>query len=397
MRILINFFIPGSALISGALFFLKTPYLHQVTRLQVDLGAVIILFLCTLLAWRFDRSRVIYALQVLFYADIGIHYLKVSTHSNSSTFITAVLFVNLIFVSLLRERGIHSLRGLLVLCLPIIQAAGLFYFWSELAQAPLIPYFGSSYVNLPSVLSTIPDLILLLIVITLLVQTIRFLRYPNPLEGALFWAIFAVAAALFFPIGIHTTILLTAAVLAILISFIESAYTLAYRDELTGVPGRRAMLEAFKKLGNRYSIAMVDIDFFKKFNDKYGHDIGDQVLKMVASRLAKCSGGGRAFRYGGEEFCVIFTGKNIEECLEHLEDLRASIGEQPFTIRKITRPLKKPKKKAIKKIKQNAVTVTVSIGVAEKTALYNQPDIVMKRADQALYRAKEAGRNQVRR
>ena len=395
MRILINFFIPGSALILGTLVFLTTHYLQQVTRLQVDLGAAIITLLCALLAWRFDRSRVIYLLQLLLYTEIGIHYLKVSTNTNSSYLITGVLFVNLIFVSLLRERGIHSLRGLFVLCLPIVQATGLFYFWSKLPLSPILPYFDTSYIHLPSPISTIPDLPLLLIVLTLLIQSIRFLRYPNPLEGAMFWAFVAVAAALFFPLGIHTTLLLSAAVLAILISFIEIAYTLAYRDELTGVPGRRALFETFKKLGNQYSIAMVDIDFFKKFNDKYGHDIGDQVLKMVASRLAKCSGGGRAFRYGGEEFCVIFPGKNSEECLEHLEDLRASIGEQPFTIRKITRPLKKPKKKATKKKKQNAVTVTISIGVAEKTPLYNQPDVVMKRADQALYRAKDAGRNQV--
>ena len=394
MRILFNFLVPGSFLIAAAVFFINSPYYSEITRFQVNFGAIILFILSALLAWRFDRSRILYILQLLFLANIGLQYLNVSTTSDTGFIITALLSINLAFISLLKERGIHSFRGLFVTSLPAIQAAGLFY-WLQSAPNPFISQFSISYLNLPSPLAMIPELILLLLVLSLLIQTIRFLRYPNPLEGAMFWTIVGVAVTQFLSSGIQITIVHTAAVLALLISFIETSHTLAYRDELTGVPGRRALMEAFSKLGGRYSIAMVDIDFFKKFNDKYGHDIGDQVLKMVAVRLAKCHGGGRAYRYGGEEFCILFPGKNVEECLEHLEELRASIGEHPFTIRRIARPVKKPKKPAKGKANQNSVNVTVSIGVAEKTSLYNQPEVVMKRSDQALYRAKEAGRNKV--
>ncbi len=394
MRILLNFFIPGSLLVTGAMFFLNSPYLQQATRFQVDFGAIIITALCALVAWRFDRSRVIYILQILLYTDIGIHYLKVAQATSTSFILTTTVLLNLMFVALLKERGIHSVRGIFITSLPVIQTAGLFY-WFTTTKTPVIPQLKISYLNLPAPLSAVPEVILFLLVLTLLIQSIRFLRYPNPLEGAMCWVIISIAATLFFAPGMHTTILHTAAVLALLVSFIEIAYTLAYRDELTGVPGRRALMETFSKLGGQYSIAMVDIDFFKKFNDKYGHDIGDQVLKMVAVRLAKCRGGGRAFRYGGEEFCVVFPGKNVDACLEHLEELRISIGDQPFTIRKIARSIKKPKKPTKTKSKKNEVRVTVSIGVAEKTSLYNQPEVVMKRADMALYRAKESGRNKV--
>lgn len=389
LRILFNFFISGSALILGAVFMYNSHYVQPIYRHNIDFGAIILAILCLLLAWRFDRSRVIYTLQLLILSSLAGRYLSDSWHN----IFTAALFVNLSFVAVIRERGIHSLRGVVICSLPFIQAAGL-HFLLQHEGMRLNAFLNTSLLNLPESISVFPETILLLIFTALIVQLIRFIRYPNPLEGALFWTVVAVSMASFQPGILQTTFLYAAAVLGILLSFVEMTYTLAYKDELTGVPGRRALMEAFRKLGGNYSIAMVDIDFFKKFNDKYGHDIGDQVLKMVAARLAKCSGGGRAYRYGGEEFCVVFPGKESEECLDHLEALRASIGEQPFTFRKLSRPIKKPKT-AAKKKKQNSVTVTVSIGVAEKTALYNQPEVVMKRADMALYRAKESGRNRV--
>src|SRR5215475_3125232 len=89
-------------------------------------------------------------------------------------------------------------------------------------------------------------------------------------------------------------------------AIVENSYRLAYHDELTLLPGRRAFNEAVMHLEHPFVIAAVDIDHFKSFNDTHGHDTGDQVLKLVAARLAEVGGGGRAFRYGGEEFTVIF-------------------------------------------------------------------------------------------
>src|SRR5207237_5805224 len=93
------------------------------------------------------------------------------------------------------------------------------------------------------------------------------------------------------------------------LSMIETSYFLAYNDELTGLPSRRAFNEAIARLENFYSIAVVDVDHFKNFNDQYGHDTGDQVLRLVAARLAGVSGGGQSFRCGGEEFVVFFLTK----------------------------------------------------------------------------------------
>jgi diguanylate cyclase (GGDEF)-like protein len=70
---------------------------------------------------------------------------------------------------------------------------------------------------------------------------------------------------------------------------------------------------------------MMDIDHFKKFNDTHSHDIGDEVLKMVAQQIARVEGGGAAYRYGGEEFCVVFAGKDNEYAREFLEDVRLCV------------------------------------------------------------------------
>src|SRR6185436_12678910 len=83
-------------------------------------------------------------------------------------------------------------------------------------------------------------------------------------------------------------------------ALMQESHRLAFRDELTGLPGRRALDARLRSLPGRYTVAMVDVDHFKKFNDTHGHDIGDQVLKLVGARLAEVGGSGKAFRYGGE-------------------------------------------------------------------------------------------------
>ena len=114
---------------------------------------------------------------------------------------------------------------------------------------------------------------------------------------------------------------------------VENSYVLAYHDELTSLPARRAFNEALLGLQKPYTIGVVDIDHFKKFNDTYGHETGDQVLRMVAAKLARVSGGGQAFRVGGEEFAILFSGESLPEALPHLEILRMEIEASAFRVR----------------------------------------------------------------
>lgn len=166
---------------------------------------------------------------------------------------------------------------------------------------------------------------------------------------------------------------------------------MAYVDTLTGIPGRRALEERFLHLGSHYLIAMVDIDFFKKFNDKFGHDIGDEVLKMVAKELSHVKNGGKAYRYGGEEFTILFSGKKKEECIMALEEVRERIFRRGFAIRDKNRPEKAPKKNTPQTpVKKEKLSVSIGASLSQKGKL---PQDVIKTADEALYKAKESGRN----
>jgi diguanylate cyclase (GGDEF)-like protein len=175
---------------------------------------------------------------------------------------------------------------------------------------------------------------------------------------------------------------------------VEASYMMAYRDGLTELPGRRALSEALPRLSGHFTVAMVDVDHFKRFNDTYGHDAGDHVLRLVAARLAQAPGGGTAYRYGGEEFALVFPGKGQEECLPHLEELRELVEASKFTMRRRFRPRVKPTTDR-GHTSRPEVVITVSIGVAERNQRNTSPDLVVRAADQALYRAKEAGRNRV--
>jgi diguanylate cyclase (GGDEF)-like protein len=183
----------------------------------------------------------------------------------------------------------------------------------------------------------------------------------------------------------------------LLAALLQESHHLAFRDDLTGLLGRRALQERLRSLGPRYAIAMVDVDHFKKFNDTHGHDVGDQVLKLVAGRLAKVAGGGIAYRYGGEEFSLIFPDRDAAAATPHLEALRGAIERYRMAVRGDDRPLSTDDTASLRldRRPQKTLSVTVSIGLAEPGAELRTPGEVLKAADAALYRAKQAGRNRL--
>jgi diguanylate cyclase (GGDEF)-like protein len=262
----------------------------------------------------------------------------------------------------------------------------------------------------------IPQLALLAFVAAFVVLFVRLLLYHKPVEGGLLWAL----AATFLSLQTNAVDRIGVAYwatagLILVASIIENTYVLAYHDELTSLPARRAFNEALLQLETPYAIAVVDIDHFKSFNDTYGHDTGDQVLSMVAARLARVSGGGQAFRVGGEEFSILFRGKSMRDVLSHLDDLRIAIEESKFRVRATPDRRanlrdggrRKDDKKSTEARSRSAarrlpvesalgeLSVTVSIGVAEPTPKAHEVEQVIQAADKALYRAKKAGRNRV--
>lgn len=235
-----------------------------------------------------------------------------------------------------------------------------------------------------------------LIAFTVLI--IQYIRKPRPLHAAqlvgllgLFWAL---PKTFILPFTLN--IMCSQVMLMIASAVAHEAYQMAFRDELTGLPGRRALNERMQRLGRNYVLAMSDVDHFKKFNDTHGHDVGDQVLRLVASKLSKITnGGGRAYRYGGEEFAIVFAGKTVDECMPHLEAIRETIAAYAIHLRnQDNRPQDDMQGRQRRAGSQaSTVSVTVSIGVAERQPEHRNPEEVLKAADEALYAAKGAGRN----
>jgi diguanylate cyclase (GGDEF)-like protein len=233
---------------------------------------------------------------------------------------------------------------------------------------------------------------MIIMVVAVLLLNGRLFAQPTTQNSSLFVVLLSAIFMLYFTgNAIASSVFASAAMLMLVFAVVQESWSMAYIDQLTGLPGRRALDEAMLKLGNNFSIAMLDIDHFKKFNDRHGHDAGDQVLRMVAACIKQSNSGGKAYRYGGEEFTLLFSGKQTEEVLQSLEGVRQSIGNDKFQLRSLDRRRVKDRDKAGNKV----VNVTVSIGVANCNDRFITPNEVIKGADKALYRAKRSGRNRV--
>jgi diguanylate cyclase (GGDEF)-like protein len=236
--------------------------------------------------------------------------------------------------------------------------------------------------------------------LAILLLAAQYLRQPRPSHAAQLVALLGVLLLLpqTFSRPGALNVLSSHVLLMLVVAIAHEAYLMAFRDELTGLPGRRALNERLQRLGRQYVLAMADVDHFKAFNDTHGHDVGDQVLRLVASRLRRIGGGGRAYRYGGEEFTLVFPGRSLDECLPHLEAVRQAIEGYALQLRdRNSRPKDdRQGRQARGKSSSGQVSVTISIGVAERQAEQRSPEEVIKAADQALYSAKKGGRNCVR-
>lgn len=435
------------------------------------------------LAWRFHSSRVLFSLLVLLLAHRAVDFFAAGQFAagpgRTAIALTALLVpLNFIVFAFMRERGL-IIAG-------IAPRFGLLFLESVVFAVACRPENTSSN---PLLFGAVA--ISLWVLVTSLaaaaVFTRRFFQTRKPIEPGFAWSVAAVYVWLqFAPAGNAADAYVATAALILAASMIETSYVLAYHDELTGIRGRRAFNESLLSLDQQYAIAIVDIDHFKKFNDAYGHDVGDQVLCMVAKRLAQVGGDGQAFRCGGEEFAIVFRNTSARDAFERLDALRQMIEKSAFQVRgserrieriaeiesdrravesdrrrsaresarkkaaadparprnhmgidlvskgrgfsrAVTRPRSAAASTANPESQQGSLfsqpssqppdrlsyllsdrlsdrlsdkrsdrlSVTVSIGVAEPSTRYRQPEQVIQAADQALYRAKNKGRNRV--
>ncbi|MPY25418.1 sensor domain-containing diguanylate cyclase [Shewanella sp. YLB-07] len=354
-----------------------------------------LLSIAAAMALQFNRSRLAYLalLLLVFY---------VSKQSSAQVFTTLNNYSDELFIggsiliswfAFIKDRGLVSSHGILR-ALGIIIGLGLGFIWLEAVE-----HFQAAIIANSPVSMTYQALTLVPIMFCFVFVLFRAIWRANLVSTSILTTLGIWIFYYLQPDTFPLAVLLSSLAVIYLFTILIDSYFLAYRDELTGLASRRALYNLVLSLGRKYSVAMLDIDHFKKFNDTYGHDVGDQVLRLVAAKMARVSGGGKVFRYGGEEFTIVFPRKDAQTILDDLEDVRESIEDYRIVLREDKRQNKsntqaKAKRSKSRNAKTKTVSVTISIGVAERLG-GESFDQAMKRADLALYRAKKKGRNQI--
>lgn len=380
-------------LLSRSLHYLPRQLFHYLEYLPLVFSAAGII-----LALSFQRSRMaqLILLIVLIYW-ILVQHDRAPWYPGFLDLLAILLPINILLFAFYRERGLLSLSSILRLSVLVLQAGVVLWLLTR-HRVYLASHVDAQWWP-PLVLAQSPfgQFAQLIALASVLVGLFWAVRSASWQESGVFTVLVLLTVFLHFKTSANQNFALFTMVPVVLgVSILLDSYRMAYLDELTGLPGRRALREAMEKLGGMYSLAMLDVDHFKKFNDTYGHDVGDQVLKFIAVKMRKVGGGGKAFRYGGEEFTFLFPGKGSDAAMPHLEAVRKDIAGSEFALRGKDRPENPKGVKRGHKGGEKAVKITASLGVAEQNGSL-LPDEVLKQADEALYRAKSGGRNRVSR
>ena len=406
-RTLLSVAIPGGVLLLAALVLAHVRGLPVTVPPGVNFFAWSAGLAGFALAWRFHSSRVLFGILLLVFTDRALVMLAHSAPHTANigyALVAMVVPANLVLFAVMGECGFTAGAlgsGLGIISVQAIAIAvltrtenGQFAAWAHHAWFDKHLF---SWTPLPQ-----PALLVFVLALSWLAMRMTVLR--KPVDNAYFWTLCALFAGLQAAApGRASTLYFGAGMLVLAASQVETSYLLAYHDELTGLPARRAFNQAMLSLTEPFCIAMVDVDFFKRFNDTYGHDVGDQVLRMVAGKLAQVGGGGRAYRYGGEEFAIVFSNRTLDQCGPCLDRVRQEIERATFNVRGPDRSQRRRQERRYTRRGRRAgggrrreqTGVTVSIGVAESSARLSTSGVVTNAADQALYRAKQNGRNRI--
>jgi GGDEF domain-containing protein len=411
-----SLFVPGGILLLAAALLIGVA-LPSASASAIDFYYYAVFTAGVLLSLRFRSSRVLMSLIYLVLSHLALKFFlagaghAVAPGRIALEAISTLLPLDLLIIAFTRERG---------LTVPVLAPQFLLIFVESIFVAivcrpgqttsPALLHLGFSP-HATFSWTGVPPFAAIVFLVAFCILGLRAVTLRKPLENGILWSLAAAFLALSGGgVGRRAEVYFGTAGLILVSSIIENSYVLAYHDELTSLPGRRAFNEALLRLEKPFAIAVVDIDHFKKFNDTHGHETGDEVLRMVASRLARVDGGGQAFRVGGEEFSIVFPKLGIQEALPHLESVRSEVESSRFRLRGGQDRRRAPRgpdrrtngiskgtriRRLAEEERTTELSVTVSIGVAEPTARTAEVEDVIRAADKALYRAKQAGRNRV--
>ena len=398
------FLFPGGLIFLIAIGFLRPLGLPMWLQQPIAALPYIVLTFGLIFGWYFSSSRMILSLLVLALVDRAL-VLFPSTDADqtavSQTIIAITAFLvplNLLAFSILKEDSLSTLRGLMRVLLVLVQPFLLL--WLCLPdQHDLASSFTREFIPSPYMEWTpIPQPALFAFGTALLLHFIRFALHRDPVEGGAIWALFAVFVAYHTSrYGWQPTNFFMAAGLILFATLLQSFYRQTYRDELTGIPGRLAYDEAIGQLGKRFSVAVIGIDQLTQYANIHGKSVSEQILKLVAPRVHATCSGGQIFRTTGEELTLLFPGKSNTEALSTLETVRKTAEAINLFLRGRDRVWEKQRVTQKTGSRDQALPITLSIGVAEKLNDSATLTLVIKSAYRALYEAKGTGGNVVKR
>ena len=399
----ISFLVPDGVLLLAALALLRPAGLPKWTGLMILTYDYLLLAGAVVLAWYMGLSRVMMATLLLALADGALSRfpgMSVTIGAGRTVFnaVALLLPMNFLALSLIEERRFVLRRDMVWLSAIFMQVCVVLWLcFSRQSQhaAALAASLQFAFID-PGMTRWTPlsQTALLAFGAGFALVSARFVLQGSRLDRGFVWALMATFLALHGTgLGWSPTNFLATAALILIVAVYADEYRVSHYDDVTGVQGRDAFYRTLRDASGGYALAVIDIDEMKQLNERYGDVVRDKTLQLVARKVARVRGG-TAFRYDRDKFAVLFHGKSAAGVLPRLEALRTAIQGMSIPVGGAFHVL--IQRRAREQAQDQPLAVTVSIGVAEPSPNFSKSDQVFTRAEQALVRAKQAGRNEVR-
>ncbi len=266
-------------LLLGATVVLQSASIRPAVATSAPVYSWVIFVVGILLGWRFKRSQLVVALAVLFAAERAIAFFPTvgpAAPVGRTVFsaVALLLPLDLAAIAWLSERTMSTWAGRVVLGAILGQPLAIALLLRP-ELTPLVQALQQGFVAGGLSFTRIPPPAVLAFLIAIALTALRFVVRRTVIQASLAWALLAALLG-FHGTGPAPTVYLATGGLVLIVSLIETSHRMAFSDELTGLPSRRALTDALIRLPELYTVAMIDIDHFKKLNDEHGHAAGDQ-------------------------------------------------------------------------------------------------------------------------
>ena len=402
-KAIITFVFPGGLLFMAALGFLRPQGLPMWCQGPVAALPYLAVTFGLIFGWYFASTRMLLSLLSLVFANqtLVIWPPEQDPASVSRTILLAtslLLPLNFLAFSILKEEAIGTVRGALRLLLFLIQPFVVLWLCDPARQEIAMALQTAYRPEWSTRWTPVPEAALVVFLISGVMHLMRFALRRDPMDAGAAWALAAIFLAYHgTQFGWHPTNFFATAGLILFLSLLQASYQQTYRDELTGIPGRMAYDEATAQLGRKFAIAVLAVDQLKAYAGVHGKPVVEQVLKLVAPKVQASCQAGRVFRVSGEELTLLFYHLSALDALVELENIRKNIESTSLQLRDGRRVWENARAVTSPGRKDQALPITVSIGVADAEAEGATRGMVIKAAYRALYEAKAGGGNAVKR